>query len=257
MKISAEKILMALAALIICAGIGMVISLQRKDAARKTCKGISVEIAQDWHFVSAEDIKDYIRGYYGPCTGMRNDSISLGRIENLLDSESMVLKSEVWLTPDDSLHVKISQRKPVARFQKDSLGFYVDGSGCMFPLQRRYSAQVPVIDGHIPMKINAKGGYPTSEKERKWVEDILSMLSYMEESKIWSENIVQISVDRKGDLLMVPRQGKEIFIFGDPGRAAEKFGKMEKYYTHIAPGKEKGYYSTVNVKYRNQIICRK
>ena len=55
---------------------------------------------------------------------------------------------------------------------------------------------------------------------------------------------------------MVPRTGKEKFIFGSPHDWQDKFARMERYYRYIAPAKEEGWYSTVNVKYPGQIICR-
>ncbi len=79
----------------------------------------------------------------------------------------------------------------------------------------------------------------------------------MNSSKNWAEIISQITVRPDWDLVMVPRKGKELFIFGQPDNLEEKFTKMEKYYTTILPEKGEGFYSTVNLKYNGQIICRK
>ena len=57
--------------------------------------------------------------------------------------------------------------------------------------------------------------------------------------------------------LQGPRQGKERFIFGLPSGFESKFDRMGRYYTTILPEKGAGYYSTVNVKYNGQIVCRK
>ena len=74
---------------------------------------------------------------------------------------------------------------------------------------------------------------------------------------IWLKNIVQIHVDEKGDLILIPDEGREKFIFGQPDSIEEKFRKMELYYTSIVPDKGKDFYSTVNLKYDGRIICRK
>jgi cell division protein FtsQ len=83
------------------------------------------------------------------------------------------------------------------------------------------------------------------------------MVTFMEASKVWAENISQITVKPGGDLVMVPREGKEVFIFGQPTDVAAKFEKIGRYYTAIVPDKGEGYYSTVNVKFKDQIVCRK
>ena len=86
---------------------------------------------------------------------------------------------------------------------------------------------------------------------------MIALVDYMSSSGVWAENIVQITVQDNGDLVMVPRKGKEKFLFGKPDNIQDKFSRMEKYYTGIVPAKGEGFYSTVNVKYNGQIICRK
>jgi cell division protein FtsQ len=63
-------------------------------------------------------------------------------------------------------------------------------------------------------------------------------------------------VDRKGELTLVPREGNEIFLFGQPHSVPEKFAKMEKYYTTIIPEKGAKKYKTVDVRFDNQIVCK-
>ena len=77
-----------------------------------------------------------------------------------------------------------------------------------------------------------------------------------ESSKIWKDKIVQITVYDGGELKMVPRSGKEIFMFGQPVNIEDKFRRMEMYYTSIVPAKGSGLYSTVSVEYDGQIVCR-
>lgn len=257
MKIKVQHILSAILLLLAAVVIGFVHKLQKNNEEKLTCQGLDIEIVEPWHFVEECDIKEYVQKGYGDCIGKSLDSLRLSGMEKLLDGKSAVLKSQVWNTPDGILHIKVTQRKPVIRFQKGEQGFYSDDRGCLFPLQKGYTAQVPIIDGNVPVKIDANHKGPAkSEKEREWIGTCLEMVNAMCESKIWSENIAQISVDDNGDIIMVPRQGKEIFIFGGASNAKDKFERLGKYYSHIVPAKGKDYYKSVNVKYKHQIICR-
>ena len=108
--------------------------------------------------------------------------------------------------------------------------------------------------------ITAPEGYkgePESEKERAWLAGVIAMVDYMDKSRIWAENIVQMHVNDDGDIVMIPREGKERFIFGSPADAKAKFDRMSDYYRYILPEKGEGYYSTVNVKFDKQIVCKK
>lgn len=229
-----------------------------RERALRTCEGLRIEYADDYRFVSEQDIKDYLDKYYGAYIGQRLDSIKLHKVESILDVQSAILKSEAYTTEDGMLNIRLTQREPVIRFQKGGYGFYADCKGFLFPLQENYTTPVPVMDGAVPVN-SAEGfkGAPETEAEKEWLAGVLSLVDYMGKSRIWSENIVQMHVEDNGDIVMIPRQGGERFIFGSPYDAKDKFDRMSDYYRYILPVKGEGYYKTVNVKFDKQIICKK
>ena len=223
------------------------------------CTGLNVVIADSSmnRFVSKADVKKFLDKEYGEYIGMHLDSIDLAKVEKIIDGRSAVNKSEAYTTRDGMLNVKVTQRTPVVRFQKSDGGFYADAEGFLFPLQSSYASRVQVIDGDIPLKANS--GYKgeiTDEKERAWLEKVIDLVNYMENSRTWKDKIVQITVCDGGELIMVPREGKERFHFGQPDEIQEKFRKMEKYYTAVVPAKGEKEYSVVNLEYDGQIVCR-
>jgi cell division protein FtsQ len=68
--------------------------------------------------------------------------------------------------------------------------------------------------------------------------------------------MVQISVEEGRNLILIPGEGNERFLFGQPTDIEDKFSRMEKYYTHILPAKGKDFYEIVDLKYKGQIVCR-
>ena len=228
-----------------------------KERRLLTCDGISVEYSDGLRVVSEEDVKQYIAKNYGAYVGQRLDSIRLDRIEEMLDTQSAVHKCQAFITDDRILHVHLEQRMPVVRFKNGSEWYYADGKGYVFPLQSGYPARLPIIDGNVPLTIPAGyKGQLTDESERRWIFGVIEMAGNMTRSKVWTENVAQIHVDPDGDLIMIPRQGKETFIFGSPFESKEKLKKMGDYYKYIVPEKGKDFYSTINLKYDNQIICK-
>lgn len=223
------------------------------------CTGLNVVIADSSmnRFVSKADVKKFLDKEYGEYVGMLLDSIELAKVEKIIDGRSAVNKSEAYTTRDGMLNVKVTQRTPIVRFQKSDGGFYADAEGFLFPLQSSYASRVQVIDGDIPLKANS--GYKgeiTDEKERAWLGKVIDLVNYMENSRTWKDKIVQITVCDGGELIMVPREGKERFHFGQPDEIQEKFRKMEKYYTAVVPAKGEKEYSVVNLEYDGQIVCR-
>lgn len=234
------------------------VSSSRHSTLKCTRLSVTIKDSLENSFVSKSDIKGFLDSEAGSYIGKYADSVDLLKIEKIIDSRSAVLKSEAYFTKDGSLNIEVTQRKPILRFQKAGGGFYADAEGFLFPLQSSYAAYVPIIDGAVPL--NAQSGYKgriTDEKGRAWLEKIIRLAEYMNDNKVWRENIVQITVSGNGDLIMVPREGKEKFIFGSPDKPEEKFRRIEKYYESIVPARGEGQYRTVNVKFDNQIICRK
>ena len=223
------------------------------------CTGLDVVIADSSmnNFVSKADVKAFLDMEYGTYIGQPLDSIDLVQVEKIIDGRSAVHKSQAYITRDGRLNIRVTQRRPMVRFQKKDGGFYADADGFLFPLQSSYASRVQVVDGDIPLKANS--GYKgeiTDPKEKEWIEKVLRMVRYMEESKTWKDKIVQMTVSDNGELTLVPREGKERFLFGQPDNIEDKFSRMEMYYTGILPAKGEGKYTKISVEYDGQIVCR-
>ncbi len=249
--------LAATAVILICVMASGAVSNAARN--RTLCSGISVVIkdSTESRFVSGSDIIGYISEEYGKTTGLPVRDLDLKKMEKILDSQSAVLKSEAYCTKDGILHIGITQRKPVMRFQKNGAGFYADLNGYIFPMEPGKASYVVVIDGNIPLDPDKAGkGRSVTGKERQWLDRITDVVSYMESHSVWADDIVQIHVLENGDLVLIPREGREKFIFGKPVKVNEKFALMECYYSSIVPAKGKDAYRTVDIRYDGQIICK-
>lgn len=258
MKKAVRRTITGVALAAFVTGFGLITKMTAADRALMTCDGINVIYTDDYRFVNEDDVKAWLDNGYGAYIGQRLDSIRLHKVEEVLNVQSAILNTEAYVTDDGKLNIRIAQREPVVRFQREGYGFYADVNGFIFPLQENYTSPVPVIDGNIP--VHCEPGYkgaPQSEEERKWMSGVLSLIEFMHKDKTWEDMIVQMHVDEKEDLILIPREGNERFIFGSPFDAQGKFARMAKYYKYILPEKGEGYYKTVNVKFDKQIVCKK
>jgi cell division protein FtsQ len=245
MKLCRRHILSLFALVALLAAMAATTSLSAVDRRLRTCEGVRVTFTDGPRFLSEAEVKNVLDKRCGSYIGQRLDSLQLFKIESVLNMQSAVLRSEAWTTDDGYLNVRITQREPVARFQNGNDGFYVDRDGVYFPLKDSYTANVPIIDGNAPV-----GGSDKARKE--WMQNALAMLAYMDGG--WADRIVQMHVDENGDLILIPREGDERFIFGEPRDVKAKFSRMEDYYRYIKPGEKQ--YKVVNLKYEGQIICK-
>lgn len=238
-----KYILLATGAAVIAVCICCSFMAGRQLRSTYTCQGLEVTIKDSLEnsFVSAADVKAYLDREYGIYKGIPLDSLDMVRIESIIDGRSAVKKSQAYVTRDGILHIDVTQRKPVVRFQKAGGGFYADKEGYIFPLQKSYASHVQIIDGNIPLAANS--GYKgelQNDREKKWFKDMMELINFMEDSRTWKDKIVQIHVNGNRDLILIPREGNEHINFGQPDNIEEKFAKLEKYYTSIIPAQGNG-----------------
>lgn len=220
------------------------------------CKQLNIIVldSAENKFVQPKHVKEYIDKEYGTYLGEPLDSIDLARIESIIDNKSAVYKSQAYITPDGTLNVSLRQRQPVVRFQSAKGGFYADREGYLFPLQASFASNVQIIDGEIPFANVSDNRHEISDpKAKRWFNDVISLINYLEDSRLWKGKIVQIHSCRNGELILIPLEGNEKFLFGTPVSIEDKMTKMEKYYTHILP--QKGSYKKVDLRFEKQIVC--
>ena len=212
-----------------------------------TCTGVSICVTDSTlnSFISSADVKKYLDAEYGTYIGSRIDSVDLHSIEMILAGKTAVLNSEAFITKDGVLNIEIEQRKPAVRFIGKTGGFYADVNGETFPLQKTYASYVPVIDGCIP-----------SEKDSLRIRKLVRFVNSLEESPRWRNKFVQMSSDSTGNLTLIPREGQEKFLFGQPEQIEEKLKRLEMYYGYIIPEKGEKAYRCVDLRYSDQIICK-
>ena len=253
------RTIIAASAAVACLFLWLVGDRMAAESRREvTCNGLDVRIADslDRKFITPDDIRDWMADY-GTYLGQRLDSVDLRRVETVIDGKSAVRKSQAWLTDDGVLHVSITQREPVIRFQSASGGYYADADGFLFPLQNRHTVRVPVVDGALPLHLGqGYKGIPQTEEERTWVLSMLELVRWLGARAEWNDLVCQITAQKDGNLVLVPREGSERFLFGTPTGIPGKFDRIQKYYESVAPSREKPY-RLVDVRYEGQIICKK
>ena len=221
------------------------------------CRGISVDVREHRHenFVSADEISAAVTQKFGDQRGRRIGDIDLESIESFVDSRSAVLKSEAYTGRDSVLHISVTQRRPVLRLQCGERGCYCDERGKLFPLHGKTAARVPVVDGNLPVDIQTNGK-PSTDRGAAWIDKMVNLAEFVDRS-VWKGRINQFRVDSRGDLTVYLKDCRERFILGTPDDIEAKFDRIEAYFTCVKPSLPEGKtYSSVNVKFERQLVCR-
>lgn len=225
---------------------------------KNVCKEMKITLLDSAknRFVTKAEVVEIIDGFMGKSQGKNIDEIDLNLMEQLLNQRSAIKESQVSITREGKICIDITQRKPVLRIQSANGGFYVDETQYIFPLVPSFTSYVPIVSGNIPFTLNAEHRGVALEDDDNWMEKILSLGNYLSNDPFWSAQIEQIYVDESGDILLAPRVGEHTIIFGDIKDIEDKFDRLYTFYKNIVPVEGWDKYSSVNLKYNGQIICK-
>ncbi|EKC69617.1 cell division protein FtsQ [human gut metagenome] len=99
---------------------------------------------------------------------------------------------------------------------------------------------------------------------KKDYEDFMKLLTFVqlvEEDDFWRSEVVQITARTASsgalELELTPRSGRFAILFGRPEDAERKFDKLLRFYRSGLSSVGWDAYRTVDVRYRNQVVCKK
>ena len=227
-----------------------------REAGSLCCDAIKVVITNPraQNFISEEEVVQMVRPM---ALGKRIDGLDVNSLENYLCNTSAICQAEAYVRNPATLTLEVTQRNPVLRFQTDEGGFYCDSSGFILPLLGKVTLDLPVVSGHLLFDVPKKlSGHPAEGQQ--WLRDLLRMTETIRMNPYWSREIEQIWVEKNSDIVLYMRSCDEKFIFGPACDTDAKLLKLAGYYRTIRPqaaakGKK---YTTVNLKYKDQIICK-
>ena len=257
-----KKILISIVVVLVFCAFGAYFFFAQKlysaNAPAQLCKEVKVTLLDSLQnrFVTQAEVLDIMDNFLGKSTGKRVDEIDLYLTEQLLNQRSAIKVSQASITREGELRIDITQRKPVLRIQTKNGGFYVDESQYVFPLVSSFTSYVPIVSGHIPFEMDADYRGSLVKESTDWMGQIMELGNFMSMDPFWNAMIEQIYIDKNGDVILSSRVGDHKIIFGDLKDIEGKFNKLYTFYKNIAPEKGWGRYSEVNLKYKDQIICK-
>jgi len=213
--------------------------LSLSNMGEKYCRLSELTVEMDENaFVTKEVIVDYLIANTLHPDSIKLDEVSFRSIEELLIHHPSVKKATVYSDMNGKVFINVDQRKPIVRIQNEKSGYYLDEDGLRMPLSTEYTARMLLVTGEVN----------TLEET-----DLFNLIDIIHKTEFLKKQIAQIDV-KDSELLMLTRIGEEL-EFGEIKNVEEKFEKLMLYYEKgNSQNKE---YRTLNLKYKNQIVCTK
>lgn len=202
---------------------------------------ITVEDIPGQNYLSVNDITTWMKAAKVFPAGKNMKEISTSEIEEKLANNNLIKKTECFKTSGGYIKIKVYQRIPVLRIFAQNTSYYVDKERNIMSVPNNFAAYVPVACGNI-----------NSEYAKKQLYDFVTCL---QKDKFWDSQIAQIYVTVDQDIVLTPVVGNHRIVLGKIENYKENLDKLQTFY-------EKGLnkigwnrYSTINLTYKNQIVC--
>jgi cell division protein FtsQ len=210
-----------------------------------TCKDLVVKIenGREKSFVTESDITSALKQAKLDPVGKHLSSINTYTIETELMKNGMIDKAYVYKTPSGSIKIDISQKTPILRVMSFRGNFYIDSKGGTMPVSRRYIVHVPIANGYI-------------EKELA-TTDLYKFALFLQENEFWNNQIEQIYIHPDREVELIPRVGDHRILLGTFDDFKEKLDNLQLFYEQAIPKLGWERYSSINLKFKNQVVCTK
>lgn len=233
----------AFSLLLLCAA-GVIVGFSVKGKANATYVGLDVDVQEikGMFFVDAAGVRDAILTN-DSITGSWIEDISLQDVIQWVHSIPAVKEVEVYPGLDKILHVRVSQKEPVARLHKgpNQEDVYIDTEGEVLPLSPYFTARVPVI--HAQTEALAHKAFGLIRTTRK--------------HPLWSTFIDQIVVTSAGELEMIPRIGGARIALGDTTNLDTKLNNLLTFYRAQIERGNLNEYQRIDLAFKGQVVAKR
>jgi cell division protein FtsQ len=181
------------------------------------------------------------------------------KIEKFLIKNPYVDKVDSYFTVDGKLLINIKEKETIIRiYDVGKEGFYIDKNGEIFPISRQYAPRVIIANGHIKDKVSDfNSNIHDSDYNKTVIQELFNLTKLINQNELLKAQINQIYVNSKGEYDLIPELGDHVVQFGTFDNAQTKLNNLVAYYEKCLKSDNWDIYKTINLTYKDQIVCTK
>ena len=254
----AKKIIMFMVWMLVFVGVVYVVvragSVRDKVACGNYTIRIEVDYGADTILYPADIEKIMLE--HDSIIGKPFNEIDIYMLESILKEHPYISEVIVFGDASETLHFTVAQRTPIVRIiNKLNETFYLDETGKAMPVPERTgtSARLITVSGNI----NISREQAFSDTLKNVWDDLLTCVKYINQDTFLKSQTGQIYIDKEGSYLLIPVIGNHIIILGNPENPEIRMERLKILYKQGMDEEKWKTYKTIDLRYKNQIICKK
>jgi cell division protein FtsQ len=260
-----KKILDIIFWMVLTGGLLVLLGFALADYRNVKCNEVEIHLLDSCQagFIDEQGIRQIIISHFGVLQGQLLDSINTDTLESILRHNAYLSTAEVVKSIHGVIRIKAQREEPLVRVvNQTGEGFYLSRRGSMLPLSNDYVPRMLVASGAISESYHTGASYAQYTVDNPFaapltpLESLHYLCSQLASHPVLSKLIVQIYFDPDGEIELVPADGLHVILIGDVNDLPRKFRKLLAFY-RVAQEEMPDGYSVVNLKYSNQVFCKK
>jgi len=258
-----KKILHISFFVILIAGTISLLAFTDHEYQRGNYKSFQIDVLNpsEQAMITLDEINGLIIKNFGEIEGSHIARIDLYKLETTVLGNPYVSSCEVFQTIEGDLVLKARVREPLVRIiNQDDKQFYLDYNGYAMPLDPDHPSHVLIANGLITdqfVSLDKSENPLTIYADSSVLHQIFAVAFYISKDEFLKSFIDQIYINENREMELVPKIGSQSIIFGSAVDAREKLENLKTFYQKIMSNMDWNVYKSINLKYKNQVVCSK
>ena len=239
-----KKIAVIFAAIVATAYLVFVLFFLDIMPTETKCRGVEIVINDNGlQALSVESIEKQLKLKGLDPKGKEMDNIVTEEIEKILLESSIVKDCQCYKTHKNLIGIHISCKQPIIHVFDQSGGeYYLDNNAAIIRSVQN-AIYLPVARGDIK-----------SDETRK---SLVQIALFLQDNRFWREQVEQIHVTPKQEIILVPRIGNHLVELGKTDNLENKLTKLREFYIEGLNKVGWNKYDRINIEFDKQVICTK
>jgi len=232
----------------------VVSAVEKKQSTNAEAVLIDIQaLSNNKYLINQGDVRTMIESSFGyPMEGIPLAILDVERLERVLNEDPFVLDAEAYIDAKNVLKIKVAQREPLLRIiDKNGLNYYLDLEGEKLPLSPHYTARVLVATGNVPPHVP-----DFNTRKKHLLKDLFELTYILRRDAFLAAQIEQVHISNNGEFTLIPKIGNHRILLGPYEQIEDKLENLMYFYNEILPYKGWEKYKIINLKFKNQVVCK-
>ncbi|HIF14940.1 MAG TPA: hypothetical protein EYQ86_06365 [Bacteroidetes bacterium] len=220
------------------------------------CNGNAINIItkNENKFLELDDVKNIISKFDKErFNGKKLKDIDILNLEQMISQLDVVQKVQIYLSNKGMLNIEVETRTPILRvINSNGVSFYIDEKGRKMPFSNKFTSKVIVANGFIDEE-----EFNGEVSDSSILIDLIALVRTIKKDRFFKNKVQQIYVNEIGEIELITLLGSHVVVLGTIDRLENKLDGLRSFYLKCTDFVDLEKYKSVDLKYKNQIICKK